>query len=71
MVGIPKFKPEPEPEPEPERARATAVNFAAEHERPKTVKIAKTPSRQKTTTSSKPQPLAHFVEFPRGNLTVH
>jgi hypothetical protein len=67
-VGIPKFKPEPEPE----HARATAVNFAAEYKRPKPVKTAETPPRQKATNIySKPQPLNHFAEFPHDNLSIH
>jgi hypothetical protein len=69
-IGIPKFKPEPEPE--PEHARVTAVNFATEYKRPKPVKTAETPPRQKATTNySKPQPLSHFAEFPHDNLSIH
>ena len=70
MVGIPKFKPQPEAE----HARATAVNFAAEYQRPerKSVKATETPPRQKATTNySKPQPLSHFAKSPHDNLSIH
>jgi hypothetical protein len=67
-LGIPKFKPEPEDE----HARATAVNFAAEYKRPKPVKTAETPRKQKATTnSSEPLTRNRFAEFPHDNLSIH
>jgi hypothetical protein len=69
-IGIPKFKPEPEPEP----ARATAVNFAAQYERPdsKPLKPADTPRKQKATTnSSEPLMWNRFAEFPHDNLSIY
>jgi hypothetical protein len=70
MVGIPKFKPGPEPE----HARVTAVNFAAQYQRPETkpLKIADTPRKQKTTINSLERLTRdRFAEFPHDNLSIH
>jgi hypothetical protein len=76
-IGIPKFKPEPEPE----HARATAVNFAAEYERPESKpsktagtrkqKTLDTPRRQKSTNSLEPLMGNRFAKFPHDNLSIH
>lgn len=69
-IGIPKFKPEPEPE----HARVTAVNFAAEYQRPETkpLKAADTPRKQRATTKSlEPLTQNRFAEFPHDNLSIH
>jgi hypothetical protein len=69
-IGIPRFKPEPEPE----HARVTAVNFAAEYQRPETnpLKAADTPRKQRATAKSlEPLTRNRFAEFPHDNLSIH
>src|SRR6476661_1755188 len=69
MVGIRKFKPGPEPE----HARVTAVNFAAQYQRPETKPLkTDTPRKQKTVINSLERLTRNrFAEFPYDNLSIH